>query len=117
MAHTLPTSALIKGTARNMSLENRDHHLSIRSVFEYPNAFIKLAEKLSAQGSGLGRALTKALFANVNSKTAILLTHQSTTIASEMYLRNGWVRLNENFEVSPGKYYQIMGKSLISGPF
>jgi ribosomal protein S18 acetylase RimI-like enzyme len=74
--------------------------------------FVDLAVKPSAQGSGLGRDLTKALFATVNSKTAILLTHQSTTKASEMYLRNGWVRLNENFEVTPGKYYQIMGKFL-----
>ena len=74
--------------------------------------FVDLAVTPLAQGSGLGRELTKELFSMVTAKTAILLTHQTTTKASEMYLRNGWVRLSENFEVAPGKFYQIMGKEI-----
>lgn len=74
--------------------------------------FVDLAVKPETQGAGLGRELTQNLFALTKAKTAILLTHQSTTRASEMYVRNGWERLVQNFEIAPGKVYQIMGKSL-----
>lgn len=76
--------------------------------------FVDLAVHPSAQGSGLGRELTRSLFDLVDAKTAILLTHQTTTKASKMYLRNGWEQLCENFEVAPGQYFQIMGKRLKS---
>ena len=74
--------------------------------------FVDLAVRPSEQGFGLGRDLTKELFAIVKAETAILLTHQTTTKASEMYLRNGWIELQKNFEVAPGKIYQVMGKVL-----
>lgn len=74
--------------------------------------FYDLAVAPSAQGLGIGRELTKDLFGNVKAKTAILLTHQTTTLASQMYLRNGWIQLKENLEVSPGQFYRIMGKNL-----
>lgn len=74
--------------------------------------FVDLAVDPSAQGSGLGRNLTKGLFDLVEAKTAVLMTHQTATKASAMYLRDGWVKLVENFEVAPGQFYQIMGKTL-----
>lgn len=74
--------------------------------------FVDLAVDPSAQGFGLGRDLTRKLFALVDTKTAILLTHQTTTKASEMYMRNGWTKVVEHFEVAPGKLFQIMGKTL-----
>jgi ribosomal protein S18 acetylase RimI-like enzyme len=74
--------------------------------------FVDLAVSSSLQGVGLGRRLTQELFARVDAATAILLTHQSTTTASQMYVRNGWVVLKDGFEVAPGKRYSIMGKKL-----
>lgn len=74
--------------------------------------FVELAVKPSAQGLGLGRDLTKEIFKNVNAKTALLLTHSSGTKASEMYVRNGWIVLNNNFVTSSGQIFQIMGKKL-----
>lgn len=74
--------------------------------------FVDLAVATSLQGVGLGRRLTQELFARVDAATAILLTHQSTTTASQMYLRNGWVVLKDGFAVAPGKSYTIMGKRL-----
>lgn len=76
--------------------------------------FYDLAVSPSAQGLGIGRELTRELFAKVKAKTAILLTHQTTTQASQMYIRNGWIQLKENIEVGPGQLYQIMGKNLRS---
>ena len=101
----------VAGDDWNVKLNHQLGDLSLQwlsNCFE----FVDLAVKPSAQGSGLGRDLTKVLFDLVEAKTAILLTHQTTTKASAMYLRNGWVKLGENFEVVPGKFYQIMGKSL-----
>ncbi|MEK6774497.1 MAG: GNAT family N-acetyltransferase [Bdellovibrionota bacterium] len=101
----------ISGDSWNMKLSARLGELSahwLSDCFE----FVDLAVIPSVQGVGLGRDLTKELFAQVNAKTAILLTHQTTTKASEMYLRNGWIQLSNNFEVAPGKLYQVMGKTL-----
>lgn len=83
-------------------------HFWLSDCFE----FVDLAVHPSSQGTGLGRDLTNKLFSLVKAKTAILLTHQTTTKASEMYLRNGWEKLSENFEVAPGQHFQIMGKKL-----
>ncbi|MES2802292.1 MAG: GNAT family N-acetyltransferase [Bdellovibrionota bacterium] len=101
----------VPGDTWNIKLSQQLGELSaqwLSNCFE----FVDLAVMPSAQGSGLGRDLTKNLFAIVDAKTAILLTHQTTTKASEMYLRNGWMKLVEHFEVAPGKFYQIMGKFL-----
>ena len=76
--------------------------------------FVDLAVTPVAQGSGLGRDLKRKLFERVNSTTSILMTHQTTTKASQMYLRNGWVVLKENFEFVPDKLYMILGKKLRS---
>lgn len=74
--------------------------------------FVDLAVSSALQGVGLGRRLTQELFARVDAATALLLTHQSTTKASQMYVRNGWVVLKDGFEVAPGKRFSIMGRRL-----
>lgn len=103
----------IRGDSWNTKLlaqlqESDAHWLS--DCFE----FVDLAVAPSAQNFGLGRQLTRELFSKVTAKTAILLTHQTSTKASQMYLRNSWVVLKNNFEVAPGKLYSIMGKRLQS---
>ncbi len=74
--------------------------------------FVDLAVDPRYQGQGLGKELLTSLFEKVTQRTAILLTHQSVTTASRMYLKQGWIEVKRDFEVSPGKLYQIMGKEL-----
>jgi hypothetical protein len=71
-----------------------------------------LAVSPSTQGHGLGKKLVADLFAKVKAETAILLTHQQSTRASQMYLREGWIELKNAYEVSPGKFFSILGKTL-----
>jgi hypothetical protein len=70
----------VAGDSWNLKLSEQLGELSsqwLSNCFE----FVDLAVKPSAQGSGLGRDLTKELFSQVEAKTAILLTHQTTTKA------------------------------------
>lgn len=74
--------------------------------------FCELAVTSSAQGFGAGRALMKTVFSHVNNRTALLLTHRSTTRASEMYKRDGWHVLRDSFQLEGGNPLAIMVKKL-----
>jgi hypothetical protein len=56
------------------------------------------------------------LFSRVPCRTAILLTHQSITTASEMYLRRGWQVLLRDVPGGGGELYQALGKELRPTP-
>ena len=74
--------------------------------------FADLGVLPSSQGRGLGRRLVEELMACVKAQRSLLLTHNVPTVASEMYLRHGWVELKKDFKAANDKLYRIMGKKL-----
>ncbi len=75
-------------------------------------SFVDIAVMPTAQGRGVGKALYRALFADLPNKTALLYTHQSDTAAFQMYQKLGWIVLRDNLTLSSSKRFVLMGKEL-----
>lgn len=73
---------------------------------------VDIAVSPNYQGQGIGKKLLQYVLDKITNKRVLLQTHQEDTVASKMYIKQGWQTIVDQFEISEGKYFRIFGKTL-----